>query len=81
MSFMVNRDFQKGSQNQHFQNTLLVGREAFTNKSSLCTLLIILTILDDSVPSVIYLQSFAQQDVHSMYPSQAARGTFTPLLQ
>ena len=47
MSFMVYCDFEKGSQNQHFQSTLLVVREGFTKKSTLCTLLIMLTIVDD----------------------------------
>ena len=32
---------------QHFQSTLLGGREGVTNKSSLCTLLIMFAILDD----------------------------------
>ena len=27
MSFMVHCNFEKGSQNQHFQSTILVGRE------------------------------------------------------
>ena len=56
MSFMVHCDFEKWSQNQHLQSTLLVGREGFTEKSTLCTLLIMLTILDDAlhVPLITY---------------------------
>ena len=38
-------DFEKGSRNQHFQSTPLVGRKG--QNSSLCTLLIMFTILDD----------------------------------
>ena len=33
--------------NQHFQSTLLGGREGVTKKSTLCTLLKMLTIMDD----------------------------------
>ena len=47
MSFMMHCHFEKRSQNQHFQSNLLVGREEGTKKSILCTLLIMLTILDD----------------------------------
>ena len=47
LSLMVHCHFEKGSQNQHFQNTLLEGREGVTKKSILCTLLIMLTILED----------------------------------
>ena len=36
-----------GRQNQHFQSTLLGGREGVTKKSTLCTLLIMLIIMDD----------------------------------
>ena len=32
MSFIVHCNFEKGSQNQHFQSTLLVGREGVTKK-------------------------------------------------
>ena len=32
----------------HFQSTFLEGREGDTKKSTLCTLLIMLTIMDDS---------------------------------
>ena len=32
MSFMVHCDFEKVSQNQHFQSTLLVGREGVTKR-------------------------------------------------
>ena len=32
MSFMGHCDFEKGSQNQHFQSTLLVGKEGVTQK-------------------------------------------------
>ena len=46
MSFMVHCDFQKGSQNQHFLSTLLVGREVERKGGGYnCTLE--LTILDD----------------------------------
>ena len=38
-------DSGKGSQNQHFQSTLLVG--GVTKNSNPCTLLIMLTILGD----------------------------------
>ena len=41
MSFMVHREFEKGSQNEHFKE-LLEGRKGVTNKSTLCTLLIML---------------------------------------
>ena len=45
---MVHCDFENVSNlNQHFQSTLMVGREVVTQKSTLCTLLIILTIFDD----------------------------------
>ena len=44
MSLMVHRDFEKGSRNQNFQSTLLGGREGVTKKSTLCTLLTMLTI-------------------------------------
>ena len=47
MSFMVHCHFEKGSKNQHFQSTILVGREGVTKTSTLCTLLIMWTILDD----------------------------------
>ena len=33
--------------NQHFQSTMLRGREGVTKNSTSCTLLIMLTILDD----------------------------------
>ena len=33
--------------NQHLKNTLLGGREGVTKKCTLCTLLIMLTIMDD----------------------------------
>ena len=51
MSFMLHFDFEKGQgyQNQHFQITLLVGREGVTKKSTLCTLLMMLTIIDSSL--------------------------------
>ena len=44
-------DFQKASRNQHFQSTLLVGREGVTKNS---TLLIMLTILDDPLGYIQY---------------------------
>ena len=47
MLFLGQCDFEKGSQNQHFQNTLLVGRERVTKNNTLCTLLIMLTIRDN----------------------------------
>ena len=49
VSFMTHFDFAKWSQNQHFLSTLLVEREGggLKKKSSLWTLLIMLTILDD----------------------------------
>ena len=47
ISFMVHCDFEKGSQNQHFQSMLFVGM------STLCTLFIMLTILDDHLFSVL----------------------------
>ena len=47
MSLMGHCDFEKGSQNKHFQGTLLVGREGVTKKSTLYSLLTMLTILDD----------------------------------
>ena len=40
--FVVHCDFVKGSQNQHFQSTPLVVREAVAKKSALTTLLIML---------------------------------------
>ena len=46
MSFMGHCDFEKTSQNQHFQSTLSAGRGS-QKKSTLCTLLIMLTILDN----------------------------------
>ena len=46
---MVHCDFEKWSQNQHFQSTILVEREVVTERS-MCTLLIMLTILDDLTP-------------------------------
>ena len=71
MSFTVHWDFENGSQNQHFQSTLLRGREeggrreggereergrreggeggrGVTKRALVCTLLIMLTILDDN---------------------------------
>ena len=45
MLLMAHCDFEKGSKNQHFQSTLLVGRG--DKKITLCTLLTMLTILDD----------------------------------
>ena len=48
MLFTVHRNFEKGSQN-HIFKVLLVGREGVTKKSTLCTLLIMLTILDDTL--------------------------------
>ena len=70
MLFMVHCDFEKGSQNQHFQSTLFafkinifkvllwVSKSTFSKysfsrkggghkKSAMCTLLIMLTILDN----------------------------------
>ena len=48
--FMVICDFEKGSQKQHFQSTLLVGREGSQKITcTLCTVLIMLTILDDAL--------------------------------
>ena len=44
MSLMVYCDFEKGSQNQHFQSTLLLGRDGVHKKSRF---FIMLTILDD----------------------------------
>ena len=44
---MMHCDYEKRSQNQHFQSTLSVGREGVTEKSTLCTLLIMLTNLDN----------------------------------
>ena len=44
---MADCDLEKGSQNQHFSSTPLVGSEGVTKKSTLCTLLIMLIILDD----------------------------------
>ena len=46
MSFMGHCDFEKTSQNQHFQRTLSAGRGS-QKKSTLCTLMIMLTILDN----------------------------------
>ena len=43
---IVHCDFEKVSQDQQFQSTLSVGRGS-QKKSTLCTLLIMLTILDD----------------------------------
>ena len=46
---MVHCYFENGSQNQHFQSALSVGREGAIKKSTgaLCTFLIMLTILDE----------------------------------
>ena len=46
-SFMVNCDFEKESRNQHFQGSLRVERDGVTQKSTLCRLLIMLTIPED----------------------------------
>ena len=46
MSFMVHCDLEKGYRDEHFQSTLLVEREGGNTKDD-CTLLIMLTILDD----------------------------------
>ena len=53
MLFMAYGNFEKGSQNQHIKSTLLVGGggKGVTEKSTLCTLLIRLTILDDPLPT------------------------------
>ena len=47
MLIMMHCIFKRGRQNQHFQSTLLGGRGS--QKSTLCTLLIMLTIMDDSL--------------------------------
>ena len=49
MSFIVHCDFEKVSRNPHFQSTLLVWREGVKKKNILCTLLIMLTIMDDTL--------------------------------
>ena len=41
--------FQTFVKNKHFQSTLLGGREGITNKSTMCMLLKMLTILDDTL--------------------------------
>ena len=48
-------DFEKGSQNQHFQSTLQVGREWVTKKRTLCTIFIMLTNLDKPLSIIIEL--------------------------
>ena len=58
-------NFEKGCPNQHFQNTLLVGRERVTQKSTLGTLLMMLTILDD--PSQNSPRMLNRHDVWSRY--------------
>ena len=50
--YSINCDFEKGSQNQHYQSTILVWREGATKKTTLCTLLILLIILDDPLSEV-----------------------------
>ena len=48
MLFMVHCNFEKGSQNQHSQSILFVGKEGATEKNTpMCTFLIMFTILDD----------------------------------
>ena len=49
MSFMVHCDFDNGYRNQHFQSTLLVGRERSQKESTLCTLLKMFTVLDETL--------------------------------
>ena len=51
MSVMVHFcNLEKDSQNQHVKNILLVGRGKGTKNSTLCTVLMMLTILDDPKP-------------------------------
>ena len=45
MSLLEHCYFEKGSQNQHFQMDFLLGGGGVTKKSTLCMLLILLTIL------------------------------------
>ena len=47
MSFLVHCDFEKGSQYQHFQSYSFSREGGGHKKSTLCTLLIMLTIVDD----------------------------------
>ena len=52
MVFTVHYDFENWSQNQHFQRMILVGRDSLrATKRALCTLLTMLTILDDPLSS------------------------------
>ena len=57
---MVYCDFEKGSSNPRFRSTLLIGREVVTTKSTLCTVLIMLTILDDPLTNLLFFLSVTE---------------------
>ena len=55
LSFIVHCDFEKGSQNQHFQHTLSVVREGVAKEYSVYALdNILFTILDDPIDISVY---------------------------
>ena len=47
--------FDMGIPNQHFKSTLLGGGEGVTKKSTLCTLVKMMTIMDDPLPKLDFL--------------------------
>ena len=56
MLFTMHCDFDTGSlKNQHFQSTRLGGERRSQKKSMLCTLLIMLTIMNDPIPHLRYM--------------------------